>query len=345
MKIEMGESLFYSWLRHVKGCQLVQNNWKVSSKWTISHEEEIGRLMNEIDEYFEHAFGSSVFKNNASLNQLLRQGECDALGVCFGQTQKTYAIDVAFHGAGLNYGDRKTTVMKVIEKCVRTAFCLYGYMNVKDAEVIFASPKINPAEMKDLEPYIEYLNWFFEKNGFEFLFCLIANETFNQKVMQPILKVSDSISDSSELFLRSYQLSTMFSGQEKKSVTTAYSEQKKQTSIKSEHGNVRTPGKLDCYPELKVGQIAQRVLGPMLEAGKAGEFEVRRMQTAEYSKQMFDLQFPLLVKENSEFEHIRYYVKPITIRGERYRMCSQWFEVPANDDRSYLLSWIKRHSK
>jgi len=32
MKIEMGESLLYSWLRHVKECQIAQTNWKVSPK-------------------------------------------------------------------------------------------------------------------------------------------------------------------------------------------------------------------------------------------------------------------------------------------------------------------------
>lgn len=33
MEIEIGESLPYSWLRHVKECQIVQINWKVSPKW------------------------------------------------------------------------------------------------------------------------------------------------------------------------------------------------------------------------------------------------------------------------------------------------------------------------
>ena len=41
MKIEMGESLFYSWLRHVKECQIVQTNWKTSPQWTIIHEEKL----------------------------------------------------------------------------------------------------------------------------------------------------------------------------------------------------------------------------------------------------------------------------------------------------------------
>ena len=43
MKIEMGESLFYSWLRHVKDCQIVQTNWKgyiaKSSKSFINNQE------------------------------------------------------------------------------------------------------------------------------------------------------------------------------------------------------------------------------------------------------------------------------------------------------------------
>ena len=32
MKLEVGESLSLSWLRHVRGCQVVQLNWKISPK-------------------------------------------------------------------------------------------------------------------------------------------------------------------------------------------------------------------------------------------------------------------------------------------------------------------------
>lgn len=41
MKIEMGESLFYSWLRHVKECQIVQTNWKASPQWQLQHEDKL----------------------------------------------------------------------------------------------------------------------------------------------------------------------------------------------------------------------------------------------------------------------------------------------------------------
>ena len=37
--------------------------------------------------------------------------------------------------------------------------------------------------------------------------------------------------------------------------------------------------------------------------------------------------------------------KPIVnINGEEYYLCSEWFEKPGgNNDRPYLLNWIKTH--
>ena len=44
MKIEMGESLFYSWLRHVKECQIVQTNWTTSGQWNLLHEDKLEEI-------------------------------------------------------------------------------------------------------------------------------------------------------------------------------------------------------------------------------------------------------------------------------------------------------------
>lgn len=82
----------------------------------------------------------------------------------------------------------------------------------------------------------------------------------------------------------------------------------------------------------------------MLIDGYATDEEIAAMQTLGYSKQNFDLQYPLLVEENSDFDHVRYYAKPILINGVSYRMCSQWFETSTNNDRPYLLKWIEEHS-
>jgi hypothetical protein len=38
MKIEIGESLMMSYLKHIKKCTFYQLNWKVSSNWDIIKE-------------------------------------------------------------------------------------------------------------------------------------------------------------------------------------------------------------------------------------------------------------------------------------------------------------------
>ena len=214
MKIEMGESLFYSWLRHVKKCQVVQTNWKPSTSWQLQGVEELKQFMTITDEHFQNKYRYGVYKNN-SLSQLLLQAEVDVLGISIVDDEETvYAIDVAFHESGLNYGDRQKTVMQVLKKIIRTAMCLIGYFGITKGEIVFASPKIHNSIINDLMPCIEDLNILFLENNYNFTVRVIANSDFNEQVLKPILTVSDGVSDTSELFMRSYQLIKMFGGEQ-----------------------------------------------------------------------------------------------------------------------------------
>lgn len=211
MKIEMGESLIYSWLRHVRLCQIVQTNWKVSSQWPLHHETELRGLMEAASHTFEEMRGYRIFKKNASLGQILQQGECDLIGYAANNGKfDVCAVDVAFHEFGLQYGTRQETVSKILAKTVRTALCLYGYINTKEGEVLFASPKINRSVMNDVIPCVEELNRLFASMGFSYKARVVANDEFNQEILQPVLGLSSDVADTSELFLRSYQMLKMF---------------------------------------------------------------------------------------------------------------------------------------
>lgn len=338
MKIEMGESLIYSWLRHIKECQIVQTNWKVSRNWKILHEKEIQNLISSIDEHFTHNYNYNIFKRNASIYQIIQQTECDVLGVSFKKNERQfYAVDVAFHEAGLNYGTREETVMKVLAKSVRTAICLYGYMNSTNTEIIFASPKINKAIFDDLVPCVNDLNNIFQMYGYEFAVRIIANEQFNESVLQPILLASDEISDTSELFIRAYQMYGMFKN--------------KGGSIQSkmERVQVKKPNKSEynaqIRSELKIGKLAQVVLPPLLQSDKVSKEEIMLLQEKDYCKKYFDIQYPLLIKTKSEEKESHYYKERFDINGESYRLCCEWFETKANNDRPYLEKWISEHDK
>lgn len=98
MKIEISESLLFSWLKHIKECQLVQTNWKASRKWELKNRETLEQLMKTSDELFTRKYGYDIYKKNSSLDQLIGQAEIDVLGINYEENQiQIFAIDVAFH--------------------------------------------------------------------------------------------------------------------------------------------------------------------------------------------------------------------------------------------------------
>ncbi|MCD8214888.1 MAG: hypothetical protein LUC97_04495 [Clostridiales bacterium] len=352
MKIEMGESLFYSWLRHIKGCQLVQTNWKVSHRWPLYHEGELEEIKNKTDSFFREKYGYEIYKRNASLKQILQQGECDVLGICFqGRNSKVYAVDVAFHKGGLNYGEsRQDTVMKVVSKCLRTAMCIHGYFDNREAEIIFASPKINPLLIGDVAACVSDAQKIMDSLGYNFKFMLISNEEFKAEVLYKVLNISNDVADTAELFLRSYQMLQMFDSSfeaetEAETEAEVYEEEAAvQVQNEAMDEAVRTE-EADRFSGMKVGEIARNILRPMLERGCASEEEILKMQTDEYSKEVFGLYYPLLVKAEVECEKRRYYSTRdfpfLKIRGKNYRLCNHWREQPSG---SLLIRWINRHT-
>jgi len=210
MKVEMGESLFYSWLRHYKRCQVVQTNWKPSRSWDLHNEKKLSEFMDASGAFFVEKRGYSIF-GTTSFRQVLNQAEVDALGISISDgTIATYAVDVAFHEYGMNYGDRKKTAEKVIQKLLRASICVSGYLGSDEGEIIFASPKISKSVVADLRPCVDDINELFTRNSLRFTARLIANDDFDMQVLRPILAASKGIADTSELFMRAYQLIKMF---------------------------------------------------------------------------------------------------------------------------------------
>ncbi len=205
----MGESLIYSWLRHIKECQIVQTNWKPCLQWDVKHIDELETIMNESRDFFKERLNYDIYKFTKGLNQLLKQAECDVIGIK--SLKEIFAVDIAFHEKGLLYGKNKTeTAAKVIAKCIRTAMCIYGFMDKDDASIIFASPKITPSYYQEINTMISILNEFFSERNLGFVFSIIANNDFNEQIIAPVLSLSKEIADTSELFLRSFQLVNLF---------------------------------------------------------------------------------------------------------------------------------------
>jgi len=100
----------------------------------------------------------------------------------------------------------------------------------------------------------------------------------------------------------------------------------------------------------KVGVIVQTTMKLILGKDLISMDEINLLQTKTYSKETFNLQLSLLKKVDLSKElkeqvqdhkgRNRYYKSTVTIRGERYLLCSQWYER----NRVYLMKWITLHS-
>ena len=328
MKLEMAESLLLSWLKHVKGCQIAQTNWKGSPRWELAKRDELTSLMEYSSNVCREKFGYDIYKKNAGIDQLLTQAEIDVLGINISSSKMyIYAIDVAFHESGLNYGSNDETVSRIIKKIFRSVMCLYGYFDNFAGEVIFASPKIHNKIYNKLCLSVEIVEEVLRKKNIFYKIRLIGNDDFYNEVMKPVINVSNDIMDTADLFMRSIQMYNIFINEKKKECIQEL--------------NMVTIEKED-YSKLTVGKIAQGKLREVLENGILSEEELLLLQEKEYSKQCFNVNFPLLrPAREGESRPLRYYKNTLMIRDKQYFLTSEWYE----NSRRPLLLWIDMHDR
>ncbi|EDL65729.1 hypothetical protein [Bacillus sp. SG-1] len=108
---------------------------------------------------------------------------------------------------------------------------------------------------------------------------------------------------------------------------------------------------VDAEPvsEKKVGEIARTDLVRLLESGRVPQSVIENLKEKRYSKDTFDLNFPLLreITDMGKIEELkkdhtgrnRYYAKPITIHGKKYLLCAQWYDR----SKTKLVRWIGKY--
>jgi hypothetical protein len=210
MKIEVGESLMLSYLKHVKKCTLYQTNWKVSSNWDISN-ETFNKVQIIYDKIINHFDFSEIFKKS-ELNQLIKQSEIDVIGM--DSNDYIYTGEIAFHENGLNYGDKMETKNRVLKKLLRSYLTLLAYFPNKKYEIIFASPKVNHAYEIIISDYFNVLQKEFSDENVSFKY--VSNENFFENILKPTISESTNDSDTNEIFIRSIILNNLFENNKKR---------------------------------------------------------------------------------------------------------------------------------
>lgn len=352
MKIEIGESLIYSYLRHEKNCLITQTNWKPSGNWHISQDVR-DQAVYEFDKINKHHAFSDIFKSEFS--QTIKQAEIDVLGI--DQNSHIYAFEVAFHENGLQYGGKIETRNRIFKKLLRGFITLKCYFPGSKYSLAFCSPKVNPATEKHIQEYFEVLKYDFQSENIRFHYY--SNDQFNSEIAQKTLAKTMTEADSSELFARSIKLlniTNKFNIPE-----PAYQQEQKDTNtpaieplpepVPSTGDNVRIGNftiPISKEPTETVQDYVKKIMHLLLDNQLLEIHEIENLQDKEYCKRVFMLSLPLIRDTSKGFKdstgHGRYWSKEVF--GGKYYVCSQWWKGnhPAYlvKLRQWLLS-IKNH--
>ena len=334
MKIEIGESLGYSFLRHVKQCWLVQANWKASEHWAKRQaEEDLERLFSDMRENFDP--DGSVFKGTTTVGQLLRQGEIDVVGV--GQDGSIHAVEVAFHEAGLNYTGGAAN--RVLKKLLRTMFVLDAYHpSEAKRHIYFLSPKVHRAVQEPLEEIFGELQGEYPEVDWH----LLTNQEFTGQVLAPTLEKAGSVADTSELFVRSAKLLELAGGPSPL-VEEAQHRQKGETVRTTPR---RTVGEATTSSNGRIQPLVQSLMKTLLEEypDLLSENDRNNLMSEGYCAGRLGLQlgnYPLLrpIEESrtDSSSRVRYYEKGY---AGRYYVVNHWDKRYHSRNARSLLNWV-----
>lgn len=314
MKIEIGENLIQSYLKHVEGCRLVQTNWKPSTNWTVT-EFDNKEAKNLFDKFSQHDSFREIL-NKSSFTQFIKQAEIDVLGINNAEST-LYGVDIAFHTSGVQYGDSKETINRIAKKLLRAVFVMQSYFNEYDKFTsLFVAPKSHKATYEGINQLIPIMNEIIGSEMIEIDF--ITNDEFFDTIVAPTINSSKIDHDTSELFLRSVKLLAL----DKRQTTTRVNQ-----SIKISNTSKSTTQKRTVNG-MKIGQYVQHTMKELHENNLLPQEEIKRLQSANYSKDIFGQNIPVLrkqslgTKDNKGYN--RYYTNHFYFG--KYFLSSQWTE-------------------
>jgi hypothetical protein len=325
MKIEIAESLIYSYLKHNEGCRFVQTNWMTSGKWVVTeYEKERARLL--FNKVSNSKYFTGIFKNS-SFEQLIKQAEIDVLGI--NTTENTiYGIDIAFHSAGLNYGSKKESAIRIIKKIFRTVFIMQTFFNEYEKfNSYFITPKVNPATEILIDDLMIKAKEIIDDEFISIEF--ISNERFYSEIVDPLIENTDDEHDTAELFSRAIKLLKL--DNRKNSPKQIIAEKKISSRLSQKKRTVNG---------MKIGQFVQHSFRKAYEQNLISESEINNLQKKDYSKRTFNSNFEILRNQNRKIidnnGRTRYYSREIFCGN--YRLTSQWIE----NQWDLLLDWLNK---
>ena len=204
-----------------------------------------------------------------------------------------------------------------------------AYFGIHKGDIIFASPKTNPATYNLLIEAFEDLNTLNKKMDLSFSFKLYTNEDFDTRIISPIIQLSGEVADTSELFMRSIQMYQLFNRKPK--TRRVFSPKSKEAQ---------------GAEEIKIGQLVRTTFRNLFAEKKLSKQLINNLLSLEYSKSNFGISYPalkeindcdpLLKQRQDDKGRPRYWSEEFG--NGKYLICNDWY----SKNKKHFLDWLSK---
>lgn len=322
-----GLTLIDTWLKESKKCQVTLKNWNVTSRYCELHNEDtIIEVMDSMKDFFYDRYNINIFRDRVSPFQFLSHGEIDVLGleIKSGTIANIYGVTTVFLDMGFTYLQDNIKIERIIRNMIRTSMLIYGYYDISKGTIIYAGSKLKTSVQEQLKDAVKVLNEIFKVYGFQFTFIYSLNEEFQSEIHTP--KKNENTPGTTLPLDNIVNVSgrNMVSG-----ITQQYL---RKVSVSEDN--------------VKIGLMVRNEVAKLSKNGQISEELVQCLLDEEYSKETFNLNYPLLKKilkskpitdQRYVNGYPRYWLQVFFINGDRYLICNDWYE----HHRTKFLEWLE----
>jgi hypothetical protein len=324
MKIEIGEFLILSWLRHVRGCVVTQMNWSPSPAWAIARERELRATFEAVRRFSDDPIGSSSFEQ-VDFATFVRHASVDVLGLRLDHHVggiEAIAVDSAINDTQLPHGGAEETIVRLIQRMTRAGFALAAYLAPRQTSVVFATPWLATAVRQEVQRHLSLLEARLAEHRdlavSRLRFRVIADGDFADEIVQPVLEHVDAVADTSEL-----------------------RDQPQRSTALGSAGDGAAPREGDgaTRPEAgkgsRIGEHVRRTMRELAASGRLTARIIGDLLDPRYCKARFNLGYPFLKpvdrsvplsrQGNDQHGRGRYWKKPLRVGDREFLMCNNWF--------------------
>ena len=188
--MDFEESLVFSYLRRIKKCKIIQNNWfPCMEEWSILS-RKADDIMNTSKNYFKNKYRIELFENISAFNEIDAGNKINAFGISFNEdyTEKIYGVSCNVK----EHGDDDEHIKRIIESIILTGIYIVSCFNKIEGNIIYLGANEDFNVIKKLGMYYPDIKEIFNQMKCDFNIKIYINEEFENEVLKKLMSHLDS---------------------------------------------------------------------------------------------------------------------------------------------------------